>query len=494
MCTQSKPNLDENRLIPIKDLMELTFVIPSYQRGYRWDEQQARDLLDDLYAFMTKPKNKEIYCLQPLVVSEVTNENGASVDDKEKSKWRVVDGQQRLTTIYLLLKYLEMSDEDKLFSIEYERDQETISRKDFLKNITEKGLDSAIKNVDFYHIYIVFNTIEKWFSEKAKENSSDKAFNDLKDLKKEYKDALLKDNILFLWDPIPPALETKTFTDLNSGRISLTNSELIKALFLNKNNFAEYPDDEQQSIQFKIAREWYEIENTLQNDEFWLFIHSRNYTKPTRIDFILQLMCKNDCFEILDDISKENLEALLRELVVDVLRVQAVAGALLGAVVRFLVADEHVERLLILRSGKDTALYLGDFCRVLLVLSSGDAVRVFKSGYVVHILQKAVEARAVAGGQELKGVRVLHIFDTETAQGTAPMRLGIGVILADDRLIHAECLVKFSLTAEVVAAVEPRRALVVRHLRQGHHRPAVFAGAKGLFFVDLDISAAHFAF
>ena len=313
MCTQSKPNLDENRLIPIKDLMELTFVIPSYQRGYRWDEQQARDLLDDLYAFMTKPKNKEIYCLQPLVVSEVTNENGASVDDKEKSKWRVVDGQQRLTTIYLLLKYLETSDEDKLFSIEYERDQETISRKDFLKNITEKGLDSAIKNVDFYHIYIVFNTIEKWFSEKAKENSGDKAFNDLKDLKKEYKDALLKDNILFLWDPIPPALETKTFTDLNSGRISLTNSELIKALFLNKNNFAGYPEDEQQSMQFKIAREWYEIENTLQNDEFWLFIHSRNYTKPTRIDFILQLMCKNDCFEILDDISKENLEALKKK-------------------------------------------------------------------------------------------------------------------------------------------------------------------------------------
>ena len=32
------------------------------------------------------------------------------------------------------------------------------------------------------------------------------------------------------------------------------------------------------------------------------------------------------------------------------------------------------------------------------------------------------------------------------------MRLGVGVVLADDRLIYAKCFVKFSLTAEVVAA------------------------------------------
>ena len=38
--------------------------------------------------------------------------------------------------------------------------------------------------------------------------------------------------------------------------------------------------------QIKIAAEWDRIENTLGNDEFWLFIHELDYNKPNRIDFI----------------------------------------------------------------------------------------------------------------------------------------------------------------------------------------------------------------
>ena len=182
MCTHSEPNLSENCLIPIKDLMNLSFVIPSYQRGYRWDEQQAMDLLEDLYAFINKdPKDpKEIYCLQPLVVS----------GNKEKSKWRVVDGQQRLTTIYLLLKYLEEGDETEntCFSIKYERDIE-YERENFLKNIKDQGLDSAIENVDYYHLYIVYHTIDNWFDEKKKTEPN---------LKDRYREELLKEVAVFL--------------------------------------------------------------------------------------------------------------------------------------------------------------------------------------------------------------------------------------------------------------------------------------------------------
>ena len=46
------------------------FIIPSYQRGYRWKGKQVEDLLNDLYSFAVKPKHKdqEFYCLQPIIV------------------------------------------------------------------------------------------------------------------------------------------------------------------------------------------------------------------------------------------------------------------------------------------------------------------------------------------------------------------------------------------------------------------------------------------
>lgn len=66
-------NGNKIKLEPIKDLKDMNFFIPDYQRGYRWEEQQVKDLLDDIYSFSKKKgagKEKEIYCIQPLVVSE----------------------------------------------------------------------------------------------------------------------------------------------------------------------------------------------------------------------------------------------------------------------------------------------------------------------------------------------------------------------------------------------------------------------------------------
>lgn len=44
--------------------------------------------------------------------------------------------------------------------------------------------------------------------------------------------------------------------------------------------------------QQEIASEWDNIEYTLQNDEFWLFLHEDCYNRPTRIDFIFDLICE----------------------------------------------------------------------------------------------------------------------------------------------------------------------------------------------------------
>ena len=68
---------------------------------------------------------------------------------------------------------------------------------------------------------------------------------------------------------------------MNVGKIPLTNSELIKALFLNKTNFSS--DEEIRLKQLQIASSWDEIEATLQNDEFWPY--GFNYGVGTEMQF-----------------------------------------------------------------------------------------------------------------------------------------------------------------------------------------------------------------
>ncbi|UJH92088.1 DUF262 domain-containing protein [Antarcticibacterium sp. 1MA-6-2] len=84
----------------ISELQEFNFFIPSYQRGYRWSTKEVVELLNDISNFTPRlieehSDEKTWYCLQPIVVKKI--ENG---------KYEVIDGQQRLTTIYLILYYL----------------------------------------------------------------------------------------------------------------------------------------------------------------------------------------------------------------------------------------------------------------------------------------------------------------------------------------------------------------------------------------------------
>ena len=147
--------MDKLELIPVENLLEKDFFIPAYQRGYRWKERQVTDLLDDILEFQKKDKEKgEFYCLQPIVVTK--NEN----DD-----WEVIDGQQRLTTLHILLSYLEearkiMFSSSEKFSISYEtREKEEYSSKTFLEEIMLTA-DVNNKNIDFFHISNAFLTIK----------------------------------------------------------------------------------------------------------------------------------------------------------------------------------------------------------------------------------------------------------------------------------------------------------------------------------------------
>lgn len=147
------------RLMNIQDLRGLTFEIPAYQRGFRWRWQQIRELIDDLYEFCTggneqpgQQSNEKIYCLQTITVikTDKKDENGNPV-------YEVVDGQQRLTAIWMLVAIFRCSPQYvfkakaikaslPIYSITYE---DKGSLNDYCNGI-KKLLDEIENKQDFY--------------------------------------------------------------------------------------------------------------------------------------------------------------------------------------------------------------------------------------------------------------------------------------------------------------------------------------------------------
>lgn len=309
------------QLISIAELLDgRTFYIPSYQRGYRWTTKEVTDLLSDLYSFTigNKKNDSEFYCLQPIIVQKIEDDAIVSeilegIDTSSRDVWEVIDGQQRLTSIYILYKYLlekkgwdkerlkEDEDGKELFHLRYETRVDSAA---FLENLSKDTLSDA--NVDFSHISDAYRIIESWVKEDAKKISdryrrSGSAGS--------IQDALFKllncgrgleeasGSAQFIWYELAFDGSEKAkkkaiseFLKINTGKIELTDAELIKALFLQKRNFLSA---ERESKQLEIAMQWESIENTLHKDDFWYFISSK-LSRPNRIDEIFELIFKTD--------------------------------------------------------------------------------------------------------------------------------------------------------------------------------------------------------
>ena len=240
-----------------KGVLEIkgNFFVPDYQRGYRWGENEVKQLLGDIYENGLKS-----YYLQPIVVQPIKGED-----------FELIDGQQRLTTLYLLLNYLEksFSGESKT-SRKYEITYET--RKETHSYLTDLDPNKKEDNIDFFFIYNAYRTIKEWFKD------------DRSTINKFY--FYLTEYVKIIWyEPEDNVSGVELFTRLNIGRIPLTNSELVRALFLSRNS------DLTQAEQLEIAAEWDSIEKELHQPSFWAFL--TNYQPedyPNRIDLLFDLM------------------------------------------------------------------------------------------------------------------------------------------------------------------------------------------------------------
>lgn len=275
----------------IAELKNLAFHIPDYQRGYRWTRRQVEDLLNDIFEFSQKD-NAGIYCLQPLVVvKKSSNEQlldrvhaAKDLDEVKRilnGEWEVVDGQQRLTTIRLILEALG---HHCFYDITYQTRKDSA---EFLNTITTKGEKDAKTNIDFYRIYEAYKKIDEWLKE-------------IDGKQKERFQNVLLNQVKFIWYETQENPK-EVFTRLNIGKISLTNAELIKALLLNKSNFDSRDDDKIRLWQQEIAMEWDVIEYALQSNEFWLFLNAPGDERPTRIDYVFDMICRCDMLGCKDE-------------------------------------------------------------------------------------------------------------------------------------------------------------------------------------------------
>ncbi len=266
-----------NDKTPDRDTRFEHYLIPYYQRGYRWDIEHVTALLDDIHNFMNSDEKK--YCLQPIVVVPSNDELGLNI-------WEVIDGQQRLITMNIIFNYLSRP----RYSIIFEKRGKSTS---FLENLSTSTYSD--ENPDFHYMSQAYNIIKSWFENKTK---NDVGYID------EFNSTLTK-KVEIIWYQIEELkyidgsgeVEKKKidiFNRLNIGKIPLTDAELIRALLLSK---IKYGLTERESIlrQAEISSEWHRIEMELRNEEFWYFLNNKTLEETSStIEFIFKLISKNN--------------------------------------------------------------------------------------------------------------------------------------------------------------------------------------------------------
>ena len=282
--------------------------IPEYQRGYRWQERQIMQLLSDLNDFRTNSPRDSFYCLQPIVVKPCDAQTIVANGLDEKMTWyEVIDGQQRLTTLHLIMTFSQLTRKvehpSDVFTIYYKTRPNLgkifghfrghYNAQGYLDGITlDEQSDSM--DIDSFHIYQAMLSILRWFTEngpKYEKRLPIRQFTKMDSLFQEEKDSG-EHSIQIIWYELNDDTNPRDmFNRLNNDKIQLTNSELIRAIFLSDS--ADYGLEEEnlydeaekkvasdmnkQRKQAHIVEVWDAMEHKLREKDkrFWAFLTNR---------------------------------------------------------------------------------------------------------------------------------------------------------------------------------------------------------------------------
>lgn len=291
----------------VQDLLgtsKYSFVVPGYQRGYRWTAEDVKILIEDLLLFQNEenqkpqPEKCPFYSLQVLVVKE-----------SEERTYEVIDGQQRLTTVLIILQAIRciqaihyFHDYEALlqtarmdpthYSIRYETRGDSSQwleaiTKAYYHDLQDSSRESSNnlkkQNPDYSHFVDAFYAVIDFFNNLTQD--------DLNDFAK-----TLRQNTKFIWYNITKSnlqvadSEVDIFNRLNATKINLNNAELIKALLLQDGNFADVHNLIYERDQMAI--DWDNLEKQLQNPNLWEFAYSSRhpYKYDTHIEYLFDLI------------------------------------------------------------------------------------------------------------------------------------------------------------------------------------------------------------
>lgn len=232
------------------------FSIPAYQRGYRWTADEVAKLLDDIWKSVG-----QLYSLQPIVVKKMGIPYAPET-------WELIDGQQRLTTLWLIFNYLQKNGYKRsgaAYSLMY------ATRSDSHTYLANLDANQPADNIDYFHLREAHRTIGAWIdSAGATDQAKEHRANRIHDY--------LCTCVRVIWYEVPESEDP----------IPLTDAELIKAVLLTHIAQAK-PGRE-----IEVAAQWDGIERDLQRDDIWAFaappnLHGTRHD-GTRIDLLLDTL------------------------------------------------------------------------------------------------------------------------------------------------------------------------------------------------------------
>ncbi len=326
------------QLLAIPQLMKKHFFIPDYQRGYRWDQKQIYQLLEDLWRYFKEGTKRPsgFYCLQPIVAKECseetivkyklpilsgiapydTDENEGNSGPRNDTWYEIIDGQQRLTTIRILMAFYKAVNpfgDSEFFEIRYATRPEF---KDIFDNIiinpakrtADVAPDFVFHNIDVEYVKNCAQSVISWFTDDNMVESN--KFNQIGPfLANFYNDASKEVNVEVIWYETTEMTDARDiFERLNNLKVPLSSSELIRALFLSDNaqyeckltdiqknlpetRQLEIKEEDRKRKQGSINAKWDEIEHFFRDDRLWGFITNKDASEyRNRIELLFDLM------------------------------------------------------------------------------------------------------------------------------------------------------------------------------------------------------------